>query len=80
MEPIVNVLELTRNEGAILTCLVLATFRVYLEVVGFDFSKLPLTNWLARGSSDNTMKSFHRMGLIFSVGYILLFAPGFLLR
>lgn len=53
----------------------LATFRIYLEVIGFDFRKLPLTRALGKRSSEDSLVRFHRLGLLFSIGFILLFAP-----
>ncbi len=53
----------------ILLCL--AVFRIYLEVVGFDFSRLPLTKML------NRPVKFHKYGFYFSLGYFFLFAPGY---
>lgn len=58
----------------------LAAFRIYLEVIGFDLLKLPLTKQLAERSGADHLRRFHRMGLIFSVGFIVLFAPQLLLQ
>ena len=53
--------------------LLLAAFRILLDLFSFDLQKLPLTQSLGpRG------KEIHRWGLIFSWGYLLLFAPAFL--
>lgn len=57
----------------------LAAMRIYLEIMGFDFLKLPMTNALAQKGGQEALRRFHRMGLIFSVGYIILFAPQLLL-
>lgn len=59
----------------ILTCLILSVFRIYLEVIGFDFSRLPVTKNLPR---ENAVK-FHKFGFYMSLGYFVLFAPEFLL-
>ena len=59
----------------ILVTLILAVLRIYIEVVQFKFEKLPITS---RFGKDKGMR-FHRMGFYFSVGYFLLFAPGFLI-
>ena len=56
----------------IIVCLVLAVFRVYLELIKFDFASLPLTKGLM--AKENGQK-FHRFGLFICIGYILLFAP-----
>lgn len=61
------------NEALILICLCLAVLRVFLEVIGFEFKKLPLTKRVL-----NSNNKFHQYGLYFSVGYIILFAPQFL--
>lgn len=55
--------------------LCLAVFRIYLEVINFKFESLPITS---RMRPENQMK-FHRTGLYFCIGYIVLFAPSFLL-
>lgn len=55
------------------TLLLLAAGRILLDIFSFDLAKLPLTQRLgARG------KAVHRWGLIFSWGYLILFAPAFL--
>ena len=61
----------TNKVGGI--CLCLAVLRVFLEVIGFEFKKLPLTKRVL-----NSNNKFHQYGLYFSVGYIILFAPQFL--
>lgn len=53
----------------------LAAIRIYLEIMGFDFLKLPMTKALAQRGGAENLKRFHRMGLIFSIGFIVLFAP-----
>lgn len=53
----------------------LAAFRIYLEIIGFDFLSLPLTKKV----NQQRAVHFHRFGLIMSIGYILLFAPSVLL-
>ena len=59
----------------IVTCLVLSVIRIYLEVIGFDFAKLPVTKHLPKA---NQVK-FHKLGFYMSLGYFVLFAPEFLL-
>ena len=61
---------LLENETLILICLCFSVFRIYLEIIGFDFRRLPLTKKLGY-RADN----FHRYGLYFSIGYFILFAP-----
>jgi hypothetical protein len=59
----------------ILICLILSVIRIYLEVVGFNFANLPISKKLP----SEQVKSFHKYGLYMSIGYFILFAPGFLL-
>lgn len=68
-------MEFLNDRTFILICLVLAVFRVYLECISFDFQSLPLTQRVMK----NNAQRFHRTGLYISVGYIILFAPSFLL-
>jgi len=66
--------SLLNNELLIVVCLSLAVFRIYLEVIKFDFAKLPMT-----AKMGPQMKKFHKYGFYFSIGYFVLFAPGYLL-
>ncbi len=75
MNTILNAMLDTRNDTMILVLLCLAVLRIYLEVVKFDFLALPLT----RALGEERAARFHRTGLILSVGYFVLFAPGYLL-
>ena len=59
----------------ILVCLILSVMRIYLEVVGFNFAKLPLTKKIP----VEKQQSFHKFGFYMSVGYFVLFAPEYLL-
>ena len=81
VESILSQLGTGSNQMLELVLLILAAMRIYLEIIGFDFNKLPLTKAIASskeaGRSD--LNRFHRMGLYFSIGYILMFAPGFLM-
>lgn len=63
------------NSSFILVTMGLASLRIYLELIGFDFNSLPITKKMGHARSRNV----HRMGLIFSIGYIVLFAPQVLL-
>lgn len=76
---ILNWNEIASNEGLIIFCLIFAVFRIYLEVIGFDFSSLPITKALGKNSSEGQLQKFHRKGLYLSIGYIVFFAPGILL-
>lgn len=53
--------------------------RIYLEVIGFDFAKLPLTAKISQMGNPEQMRKWHKMGLIFSVGYLILHGPQILL-
>lgn len=75
MGSIVNFISDTSNHTLILICLFFAALRVYLEIIKFDFIKLPISKLLSEKTSSHQIKTFHRYGLYFSVGYILLFAP-----
>ena len=76
---ILNWNEIASNEGFIILCLIFAVGRIYLEVIGFDFSKLPITKSLGARNGEERLVRFHRMGLYLSIGYIVFFAPGILL-
>lgn len=76
---ILNWNELASNEGLIIFCLIFASVRIYLEVIGFNFNTLPITNKLAKRSSEKQLQGFHKNGLYLSIGYILFFAPGIIL-
>ena len=78
MENSLNLFFDTSNQTVVVTCLIFAVFRLYLEVVRFDFAKLPLTKMMAKSAGEKQAQGFHKMGLYLSVGYILLFAPGLL--
>lgn len=71
----IDLLASLDNRTFQLLFLIIAVFRIYLEVIGFKFDKLPVTKILFR---DNAIK-FHKMGFYFSLGYFILFAPSFLL-
>jgi hypothetical protein len=76
---ILNWNEIASNEGLIIFCLIFAVVRIYFEIIGFDFGKLPITKALGERSGQDQLKKFHKSGLYLSVGYILFFAPGILL-
>ena len=59
--------------------LILAGIRIYLEIINFDFAGLPLTKMTGEKVGKANVLNFHKMGLFFSVGYIILFAPTYLL-
>ncbi|MBY0515484.1 MAG: hypothetical protein K2P81_01145 [Bacteriovoracaceae bacterium] len=57
-------------------CLGLAVLRIYLEVINFDFARLPVTSKMM---PKEQAQRFHKMGFYFSLGYFITFAPGMLL-
>lgn len=69
----------TSNQTVMIVLLLCACLRIYLEIISFDFAKLPLTKGLFSARGDEALRRFHRTGLYFSVGFLLLFAPGILL-
>lgn len=62
------------NQWLNIALLLVAVMRVYLEIIKFDFSALPLTKGMFRGDTEQA-KKFHRHGLFLSLGYIVLSAP-----
>ena len=58
--------------------LILCGLRVYLELIQFDLTKLPITKRMTRTFGLQHAQNFHRFGLYLSVGFILLFAPEFI--
>ncbi len=71
-----------------LTCL--ALFRVFLEIKGVDLTQFPFSKMMVKikSSSKNkreileryhenqeSLRKFHKMGLYFSLGYLLFVAP-----
>ena len=74
----VNIL-MNPSQEVLIGLMFLAAFRIYLEIVGFKVSNLPISKMMAKRSSVEQIERFHRMGLIFAVGHILLFAPQLLL-
>lgn len=79
METMIGIL-MNPEQEVLIGLMCLAAFRVYLEVVGFDLMRLPMTKFLANRSGNDSLRRFHRMGLVFSVGFILLFAPQLILQ
>lgn len=63
------------NQTIILACLILSVFRIYLEVIKFNFAELPIT----KSMPQKTGKAVHKWGFYMSVGYFVLFAPEFLM-
>lgn len=73
MFDIVNGFNGASNQWLNIMMLLAAVFRVYLELIKFDFSELPITKGMFN-NKDQAMK-FHRNGLYLSLGYIVLSAP-----
>jgi len=73
---IVNLFNGEANQWINIFLLLMASFRIYMEIIGFDFSALPLTKQMM--APDSAMK-FHRTGFYFCLGYVLLFGPSTLL-
>jgi hypothetical protein len=57
--------------------LMLCGLRVYLEIIQFDFTRLPMTKQMNQSWGAERAQNFHRFGLYVSVGFIILFAPEF---
>ena len=64
------------NQYLIISCLILSVIRIYLEIVKFNFSKLPITKSLAK----DTQVKFHKIGFYLSLGYFLMFLPEVILN
>lgn len=70
-------MTLWMNDPLIITIgLALAVLRIYLEVISFDFARLPVTSRLM---PKEQAARFHKMGFYFSLGYFIMFAPELLL-
>lgn len=67
------------SQEVLIGLMFLAAFRIYLEVIGFKISDLPISKLMAKQSSLASVERFHRMGLVFAIGHILLFAPELLM-
>lgn len=78
MFDIVNGNSSLSNEWVNIFLLTLAFLRVYLEIIKFDLSALPLTKVVFKGNTDGANK-FHKTGLFFCLGYIIFAAPSILL-
>ncbi len=73
MFDILSVNGLPSNQWVNIGMLLVAVFRVYLEIIKFDFAELPLTKGMFK-TKEEAFK-FHRNGLYLSLGYIVLSAP-----
>lgn len=79
MDTMINLFDMSSNETVVLACLICSVFRIYLEVIGFDFERLPITKMIANQRGSSSILGFHKAGFYLSVGYFILFAPGYLL-
>lgn len=79
MEFILSQQAVGSNELIELLLLIFATGRIYLEIIGFNFDRLPITSTLSKTNGKESLRKFHKMGFYFSVGYLILFAPTYLL-
>ncbi len=73
MFDIVSAINGPSNQWINSAMLMIALARVYLEIVKFDFTELPVTKGLFK-TKEEAFK-FHRNGLYLSLGYIVLSAP-----
>jgi len=69
----INAFDIASNQAINIILLIFALFRIYLEVIEFEFCKMPVTKAMFKTEDD--AKKFHRSGLILSVGYVVLSAP-----
>lgn len=69
---IVNLFNGEANQWINIFLLLAASFRIYMEIIGFNFAELPLTKQMME--PESALK-FHRTGFYFCLGYILLFGP-----
>lgn len=67
------------SQEVLIGLMFLAAFRIYLEVVGFKVSQLPISKAMSKRSSVESIERFHKMGLVFAIGHIILFAPQLLM-
>ena len=68
-------MEFINKPEVIILCLALSVFRIYLEVVGYNFARLPLTSRLPL----DAQKKIHKYGFYMSVLYFVSFSPEILL-
>lgn len=73
MFDIVNGFSGSSNQWLNIFLLMAALVRVYLEIIKFDFSVLPLTRGMFKEAQQ--ARDFHRQGFYLSLGYIVLSAP-----
>ena len=80
MDSILNLFTDTSNSAVTFTLLCLCVVRFYLQVIDFKFDQLPIGKVLAQAYGPDRFRSFHRYGFFLSLGYFILFAPGYFLQ
>lgn len=80
MYPNLDSSTMQTNDFLVLICLILASVRIYIEVCGVDLTELPLAKSITHKIGKERVKAFHRTGLYLSTGYIILFAPQYLMH
>lgn len=73
MFDIVSAFQGPSNQWLNIALLLIALLRVYLEIIKFNFAQLPVTKAVFK--TEEEAKKFHRTGLYFCLGYIVLSAP-----
>ena len=73
MFDIINGFPEASNKWLNIAMLLIAVLRIYLEIIKFDFTSLPITKGMFKSAED--AKKFHRTGLYMCLGYIVLSAP-----
>lgn len=73
MFDIVNGFNGASNQWPNIVMLLAAVFRVYLEIIKFDFTELPLTKGIFK--DEVSARKFHKNGLYLCLGYIVFSAP-----
>ena len=73
MFDIVKLFSSGSNQWINVIFLIVAMGRIYLEIIDFKFSELPMTKSMFKSPSE--ANKFHRTGLYLCVGYVVLWAP-----
>ena len=79
MDYILNTTGEAGNQTLVILCLILALGRIYLEIIGLDLSKLPITSSIGSKFGKKHASRIHKFGLYISIGYIITHAPSLLL-
>jgi hypothetical protein len=78
MFDIVKLFSNDSNQWLNYLLLTLAMGRIYLEVIEFQFEKLPLSQKIFLNNKEQ-LKKFHKNGLYLAIGYIVFSAPSVLI-